>query len=165
MILMSLDISTKSTGVAFFDTDTKELLHYECVAASSPNVYNRIEKITNRIEELVKEYKPEICISEEPEPAFVKNNIDVYRKLTFIHGAICLMLNHYKLTMELITSSAWRKKVGIKTGRGITRSVLKQEDVKKTKELFNLDVNDDIADAILMGYGKALETKKELNWE
>lgn len=148
-ILLSLDISTKSTGVAIFKDD--ELIHYECITATSTNVYNRIEKITERVAALLDEYKPSQVIAEEPEPAFVKNNIDVYRKLTFAHGAICMELNKRKLTMELCTSSHWRKEVGIKTGRGITRESLKKKDIELVKELYNLDVNDDIADAILIG--------------
>ena len=90
-------------------------------------------------------------IAEEPEPAFVKNNIDVYRKLTFAHGAICMELNKRHLTMELCSSSHWRKMVGIKTGRGIARTELKKKDIELVKQLYNIDVNDDIADAILIG--------------
>ena len=147
--ILSLDISTKSTGVAVFQNS--KLIHYECITASSVNVYNRIEKITERVAALLDEYKPTIVIAEEPEPAFVKNNIDVYRKLTFAHGANCMELNKRHLTMELCSSSHWRKMVGIKTGRGIARTELKKKDIELVKQLYNIDVNDDIADAILIG--------------
>jgi len=156
MIILGLDISTKSTGWAIFDD--KEKIAYGCVSATSTNVYNRIDKITKEIEEVVNQYHPTAVIAEEPEPAFVKNNIDVYRKLTFAHGAIGGMLNRHKLSMNLCSSSHWRKLVGIKTGRGITRAQLKPEDIKKANELFHLNTkNDDIADAVLIAYSYAIE--------
>ena len=51
--ILSLDISTKSTGVAVFQNS--KLIHYECITASSVNVYNRIEKITERVAALLDE--------------------------------------------------------------------------------------------------------------
>lgn len=156
MIILGLDISTKSTGWAIFE-DTK-LVDYGCASASSTNVYDRIDKIVNELRAVVEEYHPTSVIAEEPEPAFVKNNIDVYRKLTFAHGAIGAMLNKHKLSMQLCSSSHWRKAVGIKTGRGITRAQLKPADIAKANELFDLNnKNDDIADAILIAYSFALE--------
>jgi RNase H-fold protein (predicted Holliday junction resolvase) len=47
MIIMGLDISTKSTGVSIFNDN--KLLYHETAAAADSNVYNRIEKITKRI--------------------------------------------------------------------------------------------------------------------
>ena len=171
MTIMSLDISTTSTGVAILEDNYLVLV--ECIAPVG-NVWKRIRKITNRIEELVIQYKPQAIIAEEPEPAFVKNNIDVYRKLTFAHGAIAIVLNHYHKEMKLCSSSHWRKMVGIKTGRGITRAMLKPKDIEKAKELFpkfanDIKNNDDKADAILIGYGYYLECASrdelEYNWE
>lgn len=51
MITLALDISTHATGVAIFQE--KELIYYECIFASSNNVFNRIDKIRDRIEELL----------------------------------------------------------------------------------------------------------------
>ena len=171
MTIMSLDISTTSTGVAILEDN--HLILVDCIAPAG-NVWKRIRKITNRIEELVVQYKPQIIIAEEPEPAFVKNNIDVYRKLTIAHGDITIMLDLYKLEMKLCTASHWRKMVGIKTGRGITRAMLKPKDIEKAKELFpkfanDIKENDDKADAILIGYAYYLEhtakEEREYNWE
>ena len=165
MTILSLDISTTSTGFAIF-TDNK-LIDYGVIAPAG-NAITRIEKIANKIEELMNQYKPDIIYAEEPEPAFVKNNIDVYRKLTFAHGAIAIVLNHFQKEMKLCSSSHWRKHVGIKTGRGITRAQLKPIDVTKANELFNLNTkNDDIADAVLIGWSYILEydtQQDEYDW-
>lgn len=165
MKILALDISTKSTGIAVLEGN--KLIHSQVAASGSANVYTRIQVITKRVEEIVKEYKPDKVIAEEPEPAFVKNNLDVFRKLTFAHGAICLMLNHYKLNMELCTSSHWRALVGIKTGRGITRAMLKPKDIAKAEEMYSIKCGDDEADAILIGaaYAKENGAAAEINFE
>lgn len=149
MTILSLDISTTSTGYAVFKD--QKLISYGVIAPAGKTL-TRIEKIADEVNLLMLEHEPDIIYAEEPEPAFVKNNIDVYRKLTFTHGAIAIVLNHYNKEMKLCSSSHWRKHVGIKTGRGITRAQLKPIDVAKANELFNLNLkNDDIADAILIG--------------
>jgi len=163
--ILALDISTTSTGYAIFQN--KKLIAYGVIAPTSKNVITRIEKIADEVNLLMLEYQPDIIYAEEPEPAFVKNNIDVYRKLTFAHGAIAIVLNHYSKEMKLCSSSHWRKQVGIKTGRGVARAQLKPLDIAKANELFNLNTkNDDLADAVLIGQAYINEfDKDEFNWE
>lgn len=165
MIILALDISTKMTGYAVYNNH--ELIASGFAASTKENVYDRIQIITAKIKDIVQEYKPDKVVAEEPEPAFVRNNLNVYRKLTFAHGDLCMMLHKYKLTMELCTSSHWRALVGIKTGRGVTRAMLKPKDIAKVKELYNKDVNDDEADAILIGlaYVKEHGAAAEINFE
>jgi hypothetical protein len=55
------------------------------------------------------------------------------------------------LPIEYIYPSSWRAKLGIKNGRGIKRTTLKEADIAFVKEKYNIDVNDDIADAICIG--------------
>lgn len=164
MIIMGLDISTQATGWSVFNDN--QLMDYGVILASSTNVYNRIEKITAELEELVKKYSPNYILAEEPLPVFSGHNINTYRMLTFCHGSICLMLNRYRLDMHLSTSSAWRKKVGIKTGRNVTRTELKKQSIAKAKELFNIDTkSDDLAEGVLIGYSEAMEHEPTLTWE
>ena len=54
--------------------------------------------------------------------------------------------------MEFFTASEWRKRCGIRTGRGITRDKVKAADIKFVKDTYNIDANDDICDAICIGY-------------
>ena len=162
-ILLALDISTTSTGYAVFKE--QQLIDYGIIAPTG-GVITRIEKIAEKVNDLMLKYHPTIVYAEEPEPAFVKNNIDVYRKLTFAHGAIAIVLNHYQQEMKLCSSSHWRKQVGIKTGRGITRAQLKPLDIAKANEIFKLNTNnDDIADAVLLGWSYILEhNQHEFDW-
>lgn len=163
MIVIGLDISTKSTGYSVWKDST--LVTSGCIAAASSNVYKRIKKITEGIQKIVQQYKPDVVYAEEPEPAFVKNNIGVYRKLTFAHGAIEMMLDQHDLKMTLCSSSHWRKQCGIKTGRGIKREELKKLDVAAAATILRREpVNDDEADAVLIGQSYVLE-HNVFNWE
>lgn len=163
MIVIGLDISTKSTGYSVWKDST--LVTSGCIAAASSNVYKRIKKITEGIQKIVQQYKPDVVYAEEPEPAFVKNNISVYRKLTFAHGAIEMMLDQHDLKMTLCSSSHWRKQCGIKTGRGIKREELKKLDVAAAATILRREpVNDDEADAVLIGQSYVLE-HNVFNWE
>ena len=46
--------------------------------------------------------------------------------------------------------SAWRKKIGFHTGRGVKRSVLKAEAVKAVQNEYGITVGDDIAESSLI---------------
>ena len=172
MTIMSLDISTKATGLAIHEDSV--LIHVECITPTG-GVWDRIRVIAQRVVDLYQEYKPDVIVTEEPEPAFVKNNIDVYRKLTITHGAIILGI-HAAKGPEMITCTAshWRKLVGIKTGRGIKRETLKKESIRVAKELYTdyaerIGSSDDKADAVLIGRAywneHAARAEKEYNWE
>lgn len=72
----------------------------------------------------------------------------------YLQGNIAMMLyTHFKhMQIDYLYPSEWRKVCGIKQGRGVQRSTLKQSDINFVKQHFNIQVNDDIADAICIGY-------------
>ncbi len=151
MRVLALDISTKSTGYAVFDEG--ELIQSGCITATSASVLERIEKITKELEEKVDIDSINKVIVEDPLPAFCGHNTVVYKALTYAQGSIAIMLHrHNKLKMEFFTSSEWRAKCGIHTGKGIKRDALKQLDIDFVKENYNKIVNDDEADAIGIGH-------------
>ena len=164
MITLALDISTRSTGAAIYQN--QNLTHYECIAASSTNTFNRIDKIRDRIEQLIQLYHPDKIVAESPLPADVGHNIDTYKKLTWAQGIIGDMLNKHNLKFDVMyIPSQWRKKVQIKTGPHKMRPKLKADDIAMVKNLYQIEVNDDIADAILIGRAFTQQNVEEINWE
>ena len=149
MITMALDLSTKSAGWAIFIDNT--LKNSGCITANDINVLNRIDKITKELRELFNEYKPTNIIVEEVLPEDVKHNQQVFKALMYMQASVALEFNKDGKKLEFYTASEWRKKCGIRTGRGITRETLKAADINFVKNIYNLDVNDDIAEAILLG--------------
>lgn len=151
MKTLSLDLSSKSSGWSVFDG--QELTEYGCITSASTDLIKRIHIMTDNIKELIKKYNINKVVVEEVRSELGTQNIKTHRALMWLQGFVAIMLHdEYKLELEYIYPSEWRKICGIKTGSGIRRETLKQRDVEFVKNKFNLDVNDDIADAIGIGY-------------
>lgn len=150
MKVLALDLSTKSTGWAIFEG--KELIDKGCVVATSPNVLNRISTIVEELKIIHNRYLPQKVIVEEVLPEDVGHNSSVFKALMYLQALVAVEFNKYGKTLEFYTASEWRRKCGIRTGRGIKREQLKATDVKFVKDNYNLEVNDDIADAVCIGH-------------
>ena len=158
MITIAIDASTKSTGVAVFKD--KELVAKYNFINNASGVLKRIKYMTDKIEEVYKEYKSEKVqivmeqvIPDNLNDAKWTRNQNTFKALFYLQAAIVLMFDHYNLEVELVGASTWRKWCGIKQG-GANRETLKFRDVEFVKQNYNLEVNDDVADAICIGHGK-----------
>lgn len=155
---IAIDASTKSTGVAIFK-DT-QLIEYKLITQSSKSVLTRIKKMTDAIEELYRQYKDntvqiimEQIIPDNLNDAKWSKNQNTFKALFYLQAAIVLMFYNYDKEVEFIGASSWRKQCGIKQG-GVTRDTLKARDIEFVKTNYNIDVNDDLADAICIGHAK-----------
>ena len=154
--ILSIDASTKSTGIAIFEN--KKLIHYECITAASDNLFKRIKKMQSRVKEILQENEDiKRIYIEDVLPEDVKGNRTVFKALMYLQGYLCEVFKDFNITPDFIFPNEWRAQCGIHTGRGIRRDPLKVEDVKFVKEKFGIDVNDDIADAICIGYAATKE--------
>ena len=149
--ILTLDLSTKSSGWAIFQD--KKLKKYGCITASSSNLFHRIDKMIMELTQVIDQSSPTIVVIEDPLPADVRHNIKTYKALTYLQGYVLHLLDDKGITnITFYTSSEWRSKCKIKTGPGIKRDVLKPKDVAFVKAEYGIDVNDDVADAISIGY-------------
>lgn len=154
MKILAIDGSTKSTGIAIFEGS--KLISYDCITASSDNVFKRIRKMQTEIRKILEENSDiKTIYIEDVLPEDVKGNRTVFKALMYLQGYLCEVFKDFNIAPTFIFPSEWRAKCGIHTGKGIKRDPLKAEDVKFVKDKFNLDVNDDIADAICIGYAAA----------
>ena len=161
MIILSLDCSTKSTGWSIFNN--KEIIDYGCITAGSSNLFHRIDKMILELNKIIEKYEPNVVIIEDVIPADVKNNIKIYKALTYLQGYILHTLDDNNITdIKFYLASEWRSKCKIKTGPGVKRGSLKPEDIAFVKEHFGIDVNDDVADAISIGYAYLTEKDREV---
>lgn len=159
MIILALDLSTKSSGWAVYEN--KKLIDYGCITATSSHLFNRIDKMITELENLLQKYKINHVYIEDVLPEDVHNNIQVHKALTYLQGYVLHKLDDYNLKHTFFTASEWRSKCGIQTGRGVRRDTLKPRDIKFVQEQFGIKVNDDVADAIGIGFaGLGLTPKK-----
>lgn len=165
MITIAIDASSKSTGIAVFKD--KELIYKNCIVSNKKDTYARIKYMVAEIEKVYKKYGADNIIIEDVIPEDVRHNQSVYKVLIYLQAAIVLMFHEYQKEVEFYTSSEWRAKCGIHTGRGIKRESLKAADINFVKEKYNMLVNDDVADAICIGwaYINAKSAPTAFNWE
>lgn len=107
----------------------------------------RIKNMIQKIYTLIEKEKPNIIVFEDVR---ILRNTHVTVALAEILGAIigkCIEMN---IKYESISPASWRTKHGIQKP-GLKRDELKRLSVNKVKELYNSDVSDDEADAILIG--------------
>lgn len=168
MKILALDLSTKSTGYAIY-TDGK-LIDYGCITASSTDFINRIQKIIQKLKEIL-DKNPDITkvIAEEVRPegtGYGVGNLHTHKTLMYLQAAVAFLLheNYAAAAFEFVYPSSWRAKCGIKNGRGVRRESVKKNDIAFVKKQFGLDVNDDIADAIGIGYAYIQEQENNFNW-
>lgn len=169
MKIISLDLSTKSSGIAVFDDE--QLIDWNCITASSTDVIYRIKKISTEIQSFIIKYAPDIILLEEvrPEDSFASvKNQHTQKVLMWLQAAVifCTHDVNPKIKIEYLYPSEWRKICGIKTGRGIKREFLKNNDILFVQEKFGIKVNDDVADACCIGYAYLHPNKEEemQNW-
>ena len=168
MNILSLDLSTKSSGWAIYiDKDLKD---YGCITSASTDLIKRIQIMTTAIKEILEKYSNinKIVLEEvRPEGGYNVGNLQTHRALMWLQASIAFMLhdNYKNIEIEYIYPSSWRAACGIKNGRGIKRTTLKEADIDFVKEKFGIQVNDDIADAICIGYSIFQQEKNEINWE
>lgn len=165
MKILSIDASTKSSGWAIFE-DSK-LVDYGIIKASSTDLIKRIHKIVNDFDEVLSKYKIDTIVLEEVRPENGLQNIKTHRALMWLQGQLAVMIhdNHNNIPIEYLYPSEWRAECGIKTGAGIRRESLKIKDIAFVKNNFGIDTNDDIADAIGIGYAFTKKNEEKINWE
>ena len=152
MNIISLDMSTKSTGYAIYKHN--KLVQYNYITATSSDLFNRIKVMLNAINKLL-EQNPDleyVVMQQVRQEGFV--NVKTYKALMYLQGCVQMII-HQKfkhLQTDFLYPSEWRKVCQIKQGRGVQRKQQKQNDIQWVESLFNIQVNDDVADAIGIGY-------------
>lgn len=170
MTILALDLSTKSSGWACFNDG--ELVTHGCITSASTDLIKRIHIMTDSIKEILQNNSEiEKIIIEEvrPEGGYGVGNQKTHKALMYLQASIEFLIhdNFSKIKIEYIYPSSWRAILGIKNGRGVKRVTLKEADIAFVQNKYNINVNDDEADAICIGLAQfSKETEEEgFNWE
>ena len=163
MITIALDQSSKISGFSIWNDDSL-LEHGAFKTKTTYGFLQRTEQILNFINEKISKYeKYEIQIILEDiqlqDTVSIRNgngfgvrkeevNARTFKTLSMLLGI--LQFNLYKkVKIDTVQVNKWRQFIGIKS---IIRSDQKAEAIQKVWELFNIEVNEDEAEAILIGY-------------
>ena len=167
MKILALDLSTKSSGWAYFEEGG--LIDHGCITSASTDLIKRIYKMKDGIAEILTKYPVNKIIVEEvrPEGGYGVGNTKTHRALMWLQAATAFLLYEKfpNINIDYIYPSSWRATLGIKNGRGIKRTTLKEADIQFVKDKYNIEVNDDEADAICIGLAQyKQQDDNEINW-
>ena len=166
-MILSLDLSTKSSGWAIFNDE--ELVEHGCITSASTDMIKRIHIMIDGIRFLLDNYLDiDTIIVEEvrPEGGYGVGNQKTHKALMYLQAALEFLIHddyNKRVKIDYIYPSSWRAAIGIKTGRGVKRTSLKEQDIEFVKETFGIEVNDDEADAICIGFAHNKKIETEIN--
>lgn len=144
--LLSMDTSTTSTGCAIYDDG---VLTSSFLIEADGKSENRIQKMICNIYEKIKTLSPDIIAIETPS---IARNQQTQRLLCYLVGAILGCCVENDVFFHQYRPSEWRnriKKENEKLPR--KRAELKEWAVNTVNERYGIDVQDDVAEAILIG--------------
>lgn len=146
MRIAGIDGSTNNTGVAIMMDGQLEFytlidLHKE------KDAMKRIRQMLLKISEILDRYDLDAVYMEK---SVLKNNVDTVQKLANLAGGIMFYCASNGIEFHHPLPPEWRARIGIRQSSKIKREELKEEAIYAVKKEYGIDVNDDIAEAILI---------------
>lgn len=144
-VILALDVSTTSTGYALYVGD--KLTKYGFIKPTGNDWLVRVRKMADKVAELDKEYSIDTVVIED---TFFLKNIKTVKKLCLAQGILLGQLP--KANLIQVFPNTWKKHFGLGKGKA-TRDEQKQTSISVAETMFLIEygINDDEADAILMG--------------
>lgn len=147
-VILSLDVSTTSTGYAIY-VDGK-LEQYGAIKYKSKNFIERVNYMADTIQAIHATYGITHIVIEDTYVSKKVNNISTVKKLCMAQGIIIRAVHTAKVIQVYPVS--WKSYFNIVGGKN-KRKEQKATSITKANSLFNLELkDDDVADAILLGY-------------
>ena len=144
--ILCLDQATQKTGYSIWQD--KELVTYGLleVDKKEKNIIERMKLMNDRIIQLIEDICPDFVCFEDVQ---YQNNQLTFKQLSQLQGVIMsyLMINDYGFM--IVKPSEWKSACKIK---GRKREEQKINTIKFVLDMFKVDVSEDIADAIGIGY-------------
>lgn len=146
------------------------MLKWGLIPISGNNTLERIQKMTDKIVEIIQKNDVGKIVAEDVHPESYGLKSHTERMLMWLQGSVALGAHSINNKIdydfiEFMNSSTWRKLLGIKTGRGIKRATLKQADIEFVKQKYNIVANDDVCDAICLFTAYFTKVEEDYNWE
>ena len=153
--VIAFDQATEKFGLSIFDNG--ELVFYNLYSFTG-HLDNRLTQIRNFIRDVViKEWKPDYIVMEDIQQQH--GAVLTYKVLAMLLGILQVECFAAKVPYEIVSPNVWRKYAGT---CGKTRFEEKKLSVITVQEKYGVRVNDDVAEAILIGRYGAHVHKQEI---
>jgi Holliday junction resolvasome RuvABC endonuclease subunit len=146
MKILCLDQATKISGYSIFQN--KKLISYGIMEANpkEKNPIERMKEMSAKISKLIDEISPDFVVFEDVQ---FQQNYKTYAQLSQLQGVVMVRLFDLNLGFQIVPPVGWKSICGIK---GRKREEQKLNTIAFVKSKYNVDVSEDEADAIGIGY-------------
>lgn len=152
--LVSIDQATNDAGIAVFDDGN---LVYAATRIFYGDLVTRyVDFAKFLVHEVINNWSPDELVFEDVQ---YQQNPMTHKVLSGLWGVCVTLAETNQIPHETVFNKVWQSTFSIK---GRTRQEQKRAAIAKVEELFGISVNDDIADAILLGYHKVLQKGQKL---
>lgn len=163
MVVMGIDASTTSTGVAIFDGT--DLIYHTTIKPKGDDWRERLFHQGPKLIEIIETYNPTIVFMEDV-PLKASGGMKTLVILGGVQGYIAGIVAAHDIQIKFLTPTQWRSALGMYDGTkaGLKRETLKLKAIDMANKLFGLDLvwagsaskksQDDEAESILIAYSQ-----------
>ena len=142
--IIALDQASHKIGLSIYDDG--KLVYYNLIEVIG-DFEIRVCKIFKMLNEtIIPFWKPDFLSFEDIQ--LQNDNVSTFKMLSMVLGVCELAATLHGIPHTETLNTVWQQKFNIKGGR---RNQQKREVMHKVKEIYGIDVTDDVADAILLG--------------
>ena len=105
-----------------------------------------MKQMCDEIECIIEKYQPDFIVFENVQ---FQKNYGTFQHLSQLQGIIMALLFEKNIGFQIIEPTAWKSVAGVK---GRKRTEQKSSAIQIVKDKYNLEVSEDEADAILIGF-------------
>ena len=156
MKFLALDQSLSCTGWAVFDDNLLIAANTFTISKTAP-MDRRLLEIYRKLTDLYHEYEFEKIYFEDIQ--LQAGNALTYKHLAYAQAAIILWCGHMDMDWSMSAPSHWRKVLG--GGFGRKRAEQKRYAIQLVQKWYNIEVPNDIADAICIGRAAIRESREK----
>jgi len=141
--IVAIDNASNNAGISVFDDG--QLVFYHLYHFEGETI-DRLVKNRKLLEDtIIKIWQPDLVVLEDIQ---YQNNILTFKTLAMLLGNSLVVMRMHNIRTETVLSKVWRSHFMI---NGHNRLAEKKQAIDKVQEMYNITVNDDIAEAILLG--------------
>ena len=147
--IVSFDNSSHNIGVSIFDGG--KLVYYGVFRFTEGSAIQRISKIRDMLEiRILPVWEPDFIQMEDVQ--LQQGQFKTYETLIKALGIFEIACSRFKIPYDKARSSVWRSHFGINKKK---RNLEKKLAIELVKKMYDIEVNDDVAEAILIGKYRA----------
>lgn len=152
--VIAFDQATENFGLSIYDNGELKFLSLYVFKGL---VSDRLLQIKRFVEMIVKNWSPDFIVFEDIQYQ-PKSGVVTFKILAMLLGIIEMVCKENNIPYEIVSPNVWRKYAGT---CGKTRLEEKKLSVAVVKEKYGIKVNDDVAEAVLIGnYGAKMHKEK-----